>query len=74
MYQQWNAVVEDSILVDLIRPYLRDSDSLSGDNVENTPFLDDRFAACWRRPNIDPLCRLNIDPGTGAAVATRGCG
>ena len=29
---------------------------------------------CWRRPNIDPLCRLTIDPGTGAAVATCGCG
>ena len=33
-----------------------------------------RAAPCWRRPNIDPLCRLNIDPGTGAAVATCGCG
>ena len=29
---------------------------------------------CWRRSNIDPLCRLNIDPGTGAAFATCGCG
>ena len=29
---------------------------------------------CPRRLNFDPPCRLNTDPGTGAAVATSGCG
>ena len=29
--------------------------------------IEERFEYCWRRSNIDPLCWLNIDPGTGAA-------
>jgi hypothetical protein len=33
-----------------------------------------QMAECSRRLNFDPPCRLNIDPGTGAAFATSGCG
>src|SRR5450432_126982 len=29
---------------------------------------------CSRRSNIDPPCRLNIDPGMGAAFEASGCG
>ena len=29
---------------------------------------------CSRRPNIDPPCRLNIDPGRGAAFSSGNCG
>jgi hypothetical protein len=28
----------------------------------------DGVTACWRRPNIDPPRRLNIDPGRDAAI------
>jgi len=27
------------------------------------PMLDEDEVVCWRRLNIDPPCRLNIDPG-----------
>jgi hypothetical protein len=29
---------------------------------------------CWRRSNIDHLCRLNIDQGTWASGEAAGCG
>ena len=29
---------------------------------------------CWRRLNIDPLCRLKIDPGPVAAFYLGSCG
>ena len=32
------------------------------------------LAECSRRPNIDPPCRLNIDPGRGAAFSCSSCG
>jgi len=35
----------------------------AGVNGFGTPYRIE----CWRRLNIDPPCRLNIDPGRGAA-------
>ncbi len=29
---------------------------------------------CWRRSNIDHLCRLNFDQGTFASRTIAGCG
>ncbi|MGQ3050895.1 MAG: DEAD/DEAH box helicase family protein [Roseateles sp.] len=32
------------------------------------------FGTCWRRSNIDPPCRFNIDPGMDANRLAVGCG
>ena len=29
---------------------------------------------CWRRPNFEPPCRLNIEPGVEADFEMVGCG
>ena len=33
-----------------------------------------RLLVCWRRPNIDPVCRLNIDPRPVAVFWDSNCG
>ena len=33
-----------------------------------------QYVVCWRRPNSDPLCRSNFDPGLMAGRWATGCG
>lgn len=40
---------------------------LKGKGVDFSP-------TCWRRPNFDPPCRLNFDPGRNAALPRSFCG
>ncbi|MEY4155652.1 MAG: hypothetical protein RJB64_373 [Pseudomonadota bacterium] len=62
--QAWERVRLNADLADLHLHDLRH---------EATSRLSERLN-CWRRSNIDHLCRLNIDQGTWASGEAAGCG
>ena len=41
---------------------------------EMTRVMDYINTRCWRRSNIDHLCRLNFDQGLEPAFMSAGCG
>ena len=45
------------------------------EDVRKGTFVQAEFAAdCWRRPKIDPPCRLKIDPVQIADFSLSNCG